>query len=426
MPTSLQQLNQVRTHIREGRREKAVEQLSNLIEGDPRNPELWWLLANSLSDTQKARRALAEFQSLAPNDRRGDELAQKLEARRLVQQVAVRPARGRGRGIIWFMLALVIVVTALGTLALYALDLRNQLISREVVQPTMLVLPSLTNTDTPTATSTPTDTAAPTATATGTPTSTATDTATSTPTETATHTPTATATASATFTEEPTATFTATATITDTPQVIIIVPTAESPLSINPEFTVEPLFDPEATSELLAVPGFGPESTTELLVPPVFGPESTTEFGFPIATAEAPIVTPTNTFVPFATVSLAGSNNFANPALTPRMTVDKGILPADEVRRAVIAPYAAHRWTFSAYRDDLLMIDVSALSRGGTPVLILLSPDGEEIAFAEPDGETGETSATLEAAIPADGVYTISVQFRAVNQQLYTIELVSP
>ena len=66
MPTSPQQLNQVRTHIREGRREKAVEQLSNLIEGDPRNPELWWLLANSLNDTQKARRALAEFQSLAP------------------------------------------------------------------------------------------------------------------------------------------------------------------------------------------------------------------------------------------------------------------------------------------------------------------------------------------------------------------------
>lgn len=420
MPTSLQQLNQVRTHIREGRREKAVEQLSNLIEGDPRNPELWWLLANSLNDTQKARRALAEFQSLSPNDRRGDELAQKLDARRLVQQVAVKPSRtGSGRGAIWFMLALVIVVAALGALALYALDLRSQLTAREVAPPTLLVLPSLTNTDTPTATPTPTDTSTPTATATDTPTSTPTDTATNTPTDTATHTPTATATASATstpaatFTEAPTETPTATATITETPEVIIVVPTSDTSLAISPEITAE-------VTEIAA------ESTAEVLVPPVFGPESTTEFGIPIATAEAPVVTPTNTFVPFATVSLAGSNNFANPALTPRTTVDKGILPVDEVRRAVIAPYAAHTWTFSAYRDDSITIDVIALSRGGTPVLALLSPDGEQIALAEPDGETGETSALLEATIPADGVYTVSVQFRAVNQQLYTIKLGSP
>src|SRR5688500_9083654 len=217
MPTSPQQLNQVRTHIREGRREKAVEQLSNLIEGDPRNPELWWLLANSLNDTQKARRALAEFQSLAPNDPRGEELAQKLDARRLVQQVAVRPSsNGSGRGTIWFMIALVAVVAALGALALYALDLRNQLTAREVAPPTLLVLPTLTNTDTPTATPTPTDTATPTATATDTPTSTPTDTATRTPTDTATHTPTDTDTPTATATETATDTPAPTATITDT------------------------------------------------------------------------------------------------------------------------------------------------------------------------------------------------------------------
>jgi hypothetical protein len=414
MPTSPQQLNQVRTHIREGRREKAVEQLSNLIEGDPRNPELWWLLANSLNDTQKARRALAEFQSLAPNDRRGEELAQKLDARRLVQQVAVRPSgNGSGRGTIWFMIALVIVVAALGALAIYALDLRNQLTARNVALPTQLVLPTLTNTDTPTATPTPTNTATPTATATDTPTATPTDTATSTPTDTATHTPTDTNTPTATFTEEPTETATPTATITDTPEVIVVVPTTDTSLNTNPQVTADASVA-------------GPESTAEVIAPPVLGPESTTELGVPIATADAPVVTPTNTFVPFATVSLAGSNNFANPDLAARTTVDKGILPAAEVRRAVIAPYAAHTWTFSAYRDDSITIDVSALSRGGTPVLRLLAPDGEEIALAEPTGDAGETSLTLEATIPADGVYTIAVQFRAVNQQLYTIELTAP
>lgn len=413
MPTSPQQLNQVRTHIREGRREKAVEQLSNLIEGDPRNPELWWLLANSLNDTQKARRALAEFQSLAPNDPRGDELSQKLEARRLVQQVATKPSRrGSGSGMVWFMLALVIVVAALGALAIYALDLRNQLAAREVVPPTLLVLPSLTPTDTPTVTPTPT------ATATDTPTATPTDTATSTPTDTATHTPTDTATATethtptATFTDEPTATATASATITDTPTVVVAAPTDTS-LNINPEVTAE------ATV-------VDPESTAEVLVPPLLGPEATTEFGLPIATSEAPVVTATNTFIPVATVSLAGSTNFASPPVAARTTVDKGILPADTVRRAVIAPYAAHTWSFSAYRDETFTINVANLSRGGVPVLSLLSPDGEEIESVIPDADSRETSASLDVTFPADGVYTLSVQFRTINQQLYSIERASP
>ena len=413
MPTSPQQLNQVRTHIREGRREKAVEQLSNLIEGDPRNPELWWLLANSLNDTQKARRALAEFQSLAPNDHRGEELAQKLQARRLVQQVA--PAgNGAGRGTIWFVLALMFVLVVLGALGLYALDLRNQLIARDVVQPTLLVLPSLTNTDTPTVTPTPTDTATPTATATDTPTSTPTDTATATLTNTATFTPTdtATSTPTATFTEEPSATATPTATITDTPQVVVIVPTTDLSLNIDPEVSVEPVF--------------GPEVTGELLVPPVLGPEATTEFGIPIATSVAPVVTPTNTFIPFATVSLAGNGNFASPSLEPRTTVDKGVLPANELRRAVIAPYAAHTWSFSAYRDETFTVNVSNLSRGGVPVLSIRSSDGEEIAAELPAADSRETSASLAVTIPGDGVYTLSVQFRTINQQLYSIELTSP
>jgi cytoskeletal protein RodZ len=412
MPTSPQQLNQVRTHIREGRREKAVEQLSNLIEGDPRNPELWWLLANSLNDTQKARRALAEFQSLAPNDRRGEELAQKLNARRLVQQVAPASS-GTGRGTIWFMLALVIVVAALGALAIYALDLRRQLTAREVAPPTLLVLPTLTSTDTPTTTPTPTDTATPTATATDTPTSTPTDTATSTPTETATHTPTDTSTPTATATETATETAAPTATITDTPEVVIVVPTSDPSLAVNPEVTAE-------VTEVAA------ESTAEVLAPPVLGPEATTEFGLPIATDTAPIVTPTNTFVPFATVSLAGSTDFASPPLTPRTTVDKGVLPAGEVRRAVIAPYAAHTWSFSAYRDETITINVSNLSRGGVPVLSLRSADGEEIEAVIPDAESRETSATIEATFTEDGVYTLSVQFRTINQQLYSIERTAP
>lgn len=407
MPTSPQQLSQVRTHIREGRREKAVEQLSNLIEGDPRNPELWWLLANSLNDIPKARRALAEFQSLAPNDRRGDELAQKIEARRLVQQVTVKPARaGSGRGTIWFMLALVLVVAALGVLAIYALDLRNQLSAKEIALPTLLVLPSLTNTDTPTVTPTPTDTATSTATATPT------ETATSTPTFTATHTPTetvtasATATLTATFTEEPTATSTASATITDTPVSTVTIPTADTSLGINPETTAEPVV-------------MGVESTVEVLAP-----ESTNEFGLPVESAA--VLTPTSTFAPIATVSLAGSVNFANPSLAGRTMTDRGILPTGQVRRSVIAPYDAHTWTFSAYRGDSIIVNVSALSRGGTPLLSLLTSEGEELVSVVPDDAADETAVTLEAIMPADGIYTLLVQFRAVNPQLYTIEMRSP
>ncbi len=415
MPTSAQQLNHVKTLIREGKRDKAVEVLSNLIEGDRRNPELWWLMANSLSDPVKARRALAEFQSLAPNDRRGDELAQKLEARRLVKQVATKTTRAEpvrrssARSVIWFGLAFIAILGSVAALAYYALDLRGQLAARDAIQPTMLVLPSLTSTDTPTLTSTPTSTSTPTDTATATPTSTSTQTATATetPTETLTSTPTDTATSTATSTatetstntptstatetatRTPSATSTASATITDTPQGAQLTQTAaaatEDTLGINPEITAE------STAETLSLP--------------------------------------TIVLLPSATSTLAGTNtgtvDFSSPAsLQAQMTDDQGILSADKVHRAVIAPYAEHTWTFSAYRDDTVTIDLSTLTRTGSPSLVLLGPDGVEVAAAgSSERGSAETTASLDVTIPEDGVYTVVVKFSAVNQQLYRLEL---
>jgi len=94
---------------------------------------------------------------------------------------------------------------------------------REVVIPTLIVLPTLTDTLRPTATNTPTATHTATAadTATFTPTDTATDTPTNTPTDTASPTPTDTSTATATDTATPSPTMTDTVTPTPTPTILI-------------------------------------------------------------------------------------------------------------------------------------------------------------------------------------------------------------
>lgn len=405
MPTSVQQLDQVRNLIKDGKREKAVERLTQLIEDDRKNPELWWLLANALSDPAKARRALAELRSLAPRDKRVEELAQKLEARKLVKQVASRSAkaprtrRGGARSIIWFILVFIAILGSVVALGLYALDLRNQLATRDAIQPTLLVLPSLTPTDTPTATFTPTDT--PTATATNTPTPTSTPTATATDTPTATPTDTPTSTSTATETSTPTATSTATAsvtpsaTITDTPQggqltqTAVVAATQTAALAILPEITAE----------------------------------STAEVG-------QLAIEPTQTLTPvlLATFTPAGDTtegNFSAPASVPaQSTVDQGVLLADGVRRAVIAPYAEHVWSLSASQGDTLSIDLSTLTGGGSPLLTLLDSGGQVIASAGSieRGSTA-TAAALVAEIPADGTYSLVVRVSTVNQQLYTLEM---
>lgn len=401
MPTSAQQLDQVRNLIKDGKREKAVERLTQLIENDRTNPELWWLLANSLSDPAKARRALAELRSLAPRDKRVEELAQKLEARKLVKQVAAQPARsqrtrrGGARSIIWFILVFVAILGSVVALGLYALDLRNQLAARDAIQPTLLVLPSLTNTDTPTATFTPTDTPTATSTNTPTPTSTATATATVTPSSTPTNTPTSTATATATSTATPTSTATATmtpsATITDTPQGGQLTQTAAA----------------AATATAL---GILPEITSE----------STAEVVQVATSTSTPVLLAT-----FTPSDGSADGGFSAPASVPaQTTVEQGVLVVNQVRRAVIAPYAEHKWTFSASRGENLAIEISTLSGGGSPSLLLFGPDGQEIASAGSieRGSTA-TAAALDVSIPVDGEYTLIVRVSTINQQLYTLEL---
>lgn len=424
MPTSAQQLNHVKTLIREGKREKAVEVLSTLIEEDRRNPELWWLMANCLSDPVKARRALAEFQSLAPNDRRGSELAQKLEARRLVKQVSTRtvpPRQRRGgssaRSIIWFILAFFAILGSVAALAFYALDLRNQLAARDAVQPTMMVLPSLTLTETMTTTATATVTFTRTPTASATATSTPTDTPTNTPTDTPTSTPTDTPTRTATSTPTSTATSTATGTSTSTP----------SPTNTHTS-TSTPTSTPTRTSTATASPTIEtraeqppPTRDTALSINPELTPESTAE-ALALPTLEL-LPSATSTLVVVSTIT--SGTTFSSPASLLALTAaDQGVLTDGSVHRAVIPPYAEHTWTFSAYRNELITIDVASLTGSGAPILRLLGPDGVEIAKAgSSERGSGETAATLFSTIPADGVYTFVVDFNAVNQQLYRIEL---
>lgn len=448
MPTSAQQLDQVRTLLREGKRDRAVERLTQLIESDRQNPELWWLLANALTDPKKARRALAELRSLAPRDKRVDELEAKLEARTLVKQVTasskaskVTPVKAKNqrprsgcRSIFWFVLVFIALLGAVLTLAFYALDLRNRLEVRDAVPPTLFVLPSVTPTDTPTNTPTPTDTATntPTATATDTPTptDTATNTATATPTDTATHTATPTSTETPTATATASATLTPSMTITDTPMGGQITQTAvaqteQAAAAINPEGTAELTPDPEGTAEII----FNPEGTAEIR----FDPEGTAEvLGIPTAfiPSVTPSFTPSRTPPPTATPrgTQSASLTFSAPAsIGARTTSDMGILEDDSVRRAVIVPYDAHLWSFSGYRGETVLLDIAVPSRAASPRIVLYDSSGNEIAAAG-NQERGSniTSASLDATLPADGVYTLVVTLSSLNQQLYTLQLQRP
>ena len=164
-------------------------------------------------------------------------------------------------------------------------------------------------------------------------------------------------------------------------------------------------------------------TSTALAILPEITAESTAEVG---QVALEP--TPTSTPVLLATFTPAGDTtegNFSAPAsVAAQSTVDQGVLLAEGVRRAVIAPYAEHIWSLSAAQGETLSIDISTLTGGGSPLLTLLDSGGQVIASAGSieRGSTA-TSATLVAEIPAEGAYSLVVRVSTVNQQLYTLEL---
>jgi hypothetical protein len=242
MPTSSQQLEQVRDLLKAGKRSEAVKRLSALIEDDHDNPELWWLMANSVDEPQAVRRALDEMLVVAPSAKVSlyQERARKLNARLVLSQVAGKNtgAPGGMSPVGWVLLVLILTALAVGA-ALFLSDLENRRMTELLQQtalPTLVELPTSTPTFTPSATFTPSST--PTATPTRTPTATATPTSTHTPTLTPTFTPSATSTPDLN--------------ITRTAQAGLLTATARALSGIgltataNPETTA----DPESTASL--------------------------------------------------------------------------------------------------------------------------------------------------------------------------------
>ncbi|GIK28495.1 MAG: hypothetical protein BroJett007_16330 [Chloroflexota bacterium] len=447
MPTSSEQFDQVKGLLRDGKRERAVERLMSLIENDRENPELWWLLANALQDPVRAKRALAEMRSLAPGDRRADELEAKIEARILLRQVVqktkAQPRRSSARSVIFITLAFIAIMLAVAVLAFYALDLRNQLAAVQRPDPTVLVLPTLTPSDTPThtptATSTPTDTPTPTATDTPTATLTPTPTLTLTPSETATDTPTATpsstSTLTATFTttHTPTATFTLTPTNTDTPTFTPSMTITDTP--IGGQFTATALAGMAAITQTAAAAlgtVIGPEATDEINPEATdeIGPEATVEVGAaPLSVPGAATSTPTATgdatsYATPETITVYDLGFSAPSSLNPADREERGTLTAGSLRRTVIQPYTEHAWAFDASAGVTYDLTVESLSRSGAPIVAVFAADGTVITTTG-DIEAGstDTRAALSFVAPSSGPLTVVVRMAAVNQQLYAVSL---
>ncbi len=393
MPTNSQQLEQVRALLKSGKRSEAAKRLTTLIENDHDNPELWWLMANSLDEPQSVRRALDEMVAVAPNPKVYQERARKLNARLLVNQISDNNQRKGGSTLAWVLGILLIIAIVVGG-ALFLSDFENRRRADEAAQtalPTIIVLP------TETATSTPSNTPTPTNTATLTPTNTATPTATQTSTPTETLAPTATLTASATLT--------ATNLLPGLGLTVQAMTQASSglPTATQGFSTATPTIDPEATVD----------------------PESTAVLGLPLLSATPNTIATTSG----NTAELPeGFNQVSAAALVGRVRVNQDILIDDTARRAVIKPHEDHAWTFSGYRDQAILIHARALGRESSAALELYDADDILItqAGSAARGVTSSIGTDLSVTLPADGVYTVVVRFNAVDQQLYTLKLERP
>ncbi|MCS7070178.1 MAG: pre-peptidase C-terminal domain-containing protein, partial [Anaerolinea sp.] len=73
-----QQLQQAYQLIRQGNKQEAMRILVPIVKADANNADAWWLLANAVSDTNQARRALEQVLRLRPNDDKARRMLDRL------------------------------------------------------------------------------------------------------------------------------------------------------------------------------------------------------------------------------------------------------------------------------------------------------------------------------------------------------------
>lgn len=205
---------------------------------------------------------------------------------------------------------------------------------------------------------------------------------------------TATESATATLTMTPSATATATASPTVTPSA------TDTPSSTpTPDLTLTAaFFVPEQTLESTA------EALPTSLTPPA--PQTTPEQAPPDVN-------------PLATTSASGGQTAQvaqSSALEVQaaVRVSRDILVDDSERRSVILPHEEHVWTFSGYRDEQVTLSAAALGANAAVTLELYDSNGVLVM---------QGSDSLSVALPADGVYLLTVRVGAIDQQLYTLRL---
>lgn len=390
MATPKEQIQNIRELIKSGKRQQAMAKLARMIERQPRNAELWWLLANATEDIDQARRALEEVLTLKPGDSRAQAMLDRLEARAVLSQMGVRrqvtPDRGNRRLMVFVAFVVLFGVVA-AVLILVSGGARDNG-TAIVEQPTLLLLPTETATSTPTETPIPTATDAP----------------------------------------------------TDTPAPT--TPPTEPPA---PEVTADFVMAAESTAEIrqsaqvmmIQVPEFLPEFTPDVrpesTADPIFGSQSADFAGdeeggvlMPRGVSPNPLIlNPPNTILtnPFNT----GSQTLgADPAATitgsltyqPRGQVVQG-RPVQEI----IKPYDLHGWTFSGFRGEQISLELVNITGDGNPSLLLINDLGEVIAQDVDLVSGNNRTAFIALALPSDGIYTAVVRMASVNEQLYYLAL---
>ncbi|MCU0496182.1 MAG: pre-peptidase C-terminal domain-containing protein [Anaerolineae bacterium] len=376
MPTSNNQIVQIREMIKAGKKKQAVSLLAQLIERDHENPELWWLLANATDDLHQARRALEEMQSLQPTDDRARKMLARLETRQLLKQMGVNqstaPKKSRRSGLLAIAALSAIVVLVM----IVAVIVNNQntvnlepLPTVVVINPTVTALP-------------PTQTELPQVNA---------------PTEERTP-----------FTQ-PTQPIEPTEIL---PTAVAVIPT-DIPVEVAPpvepfrETTAEstpPTLIPLATDPLIPMP----ETTAEPTLPPTD----------PNGNSTMSLGTETETQTETETEASTGR--------TPAAAVadDRGQLLVDKPKRDLIAPYGEHAYTFSGYRGETIVLDLVNISgTQGNPSLELRDANGY-VLISDIDTVSGNnTDAKITFTLLEDGIYTVVVRMAAVEEQLYSLTL---
>jgi len=415
MPVSNAQLQEIRELIKSGKRKQAVSKLATLIERDPDNPDLWWLLANASEDIAQAKMAAEQLLSLRPDDQRAQKLLKRLETRQLLHEMGVkRPARANSnRRVLIFMGITALIVLAAFVVVLVATTRPD---TRDVAQlPTQIVLPSLTPSLTPSATASPTVTPEISPTAPQVPASEITQEAN----------------AAAVAPEVTTPAFAPE--VTDAPDFYGAEITAEPAADTNSNasgFTRPPQQPTEGFSFTLvtqAPQDLSPEVTEEA---EIYDPAD--DYGFDYSdygdapfdaevTLEAfdPEVTQEMYFDP----STGQMRSVIPPTPTPRPAEKRGLLTDTQPIQEIIRPYAEHAWTFSGYRGEKIRVEVLSITGTGSPSLLLLDPSGVTVAEDVDVVSGNNKDAVLDLALPADGIYTVVVRMAAVSEQLYYMTL---